>query len=61
MKDLDDFETKFNQAKEIIEKLNGELSLSDSVDLYQEGIKTLKDASNLLEKAKLVFQELEDE
>jgi len=52
------FEQKITHAKEILEKLmNPEITLSQSVAFYKEGIKELKEATKLLENAKLEFEE----
>ncbi|MFY9083040.1 exodeoxyribonuclease VII small subunit, partial [Aliarcobacter butzleri] len=43
-------------AKEFLEKLsNPEITLSDSIKLYKDGIKELEVAQKLLDEAKLVF------
>lgn len=52
------FEEKIESAKELLEKLsNPEITLSDSVNLYKNGIKELEEAQKLLEEAKLNFVE----
>ncbi len=49
-----DFETKLENAKAILEKLmNPEITLSESVNAYEEGMKELKDAQKMLEDAQL--------
>ncbi|MFY9068638.1 exodeoxyribonuclease VII small subunit [Aliarcobacter butzleri] len=51
-----DFEDKISNAKEFLEKLsNPEITLSDSIKLYKDGIKELEVAQKLLDEAKLVF------
>ncbi len=51
------FEEKINHAKAILEKLmNPEITLSQSVAYYKEGIRELQEATKLLEKAKLEFE-----
>ncbi|MFY9083038.1 exodeoxyribonuclease VII small subunit, partial [Aliarcobacter butzleri] len=43
-------------AKEFLEKLsNPEITLSDSIKLYKDGIKELEVAQKLLDEAKLIF------
>ena len=60
MKEVD-FEKKLENAKEILQKLNNpEITLNDSIKLYKEGKSELLDASNLLEKVKLKYQEYQD-
>ncbi|QEZ89273.1 exodeoxyribonuclease VII small subunit [Aliarcobacter cibarius] len=50
------FEEKIVKAKEILEKLTkNDITLSDSLKLYNEGLKELEVAQKLLEEAKLVF------
>ena len=56
------FEEKITRAKEILDKLmNPEITLSQSVTFYKEGIKELKEATTLLENAKLEFEEYNKE
>jgi exodeoxyribonuclease VII small subunit len=51
------FEERIEKSKEILEKLmNPEITLSDSVALYKSGTDELKEASRLLEEAKLKFE-----
>lgn len=50
------FEEKILKAKEILEKLTkSDITLNDSLKLYNEGLKELEVAQKLLEEAKLVF------
>lgn len=50
------FEEKIIKAKEILEQLTkSDITLSDSIKLYNEGLKELELAQKLLEEAKLVF------
>ena len=50
------FEVKIEKAKELLEKLsNPQITLSDSLDIYKNGIKELEEAQKLLEEAKLIF------
>ncbi|MFX4209568.1 exodeoxyribonuclease VII small subunit [Aliarcobacter butzleri] len=50
------FEDKISNAKEFLEKLsNPEITLSNSIKLYKDGIKELEVAQKLLDEAKLVF------
>ncbi len=56
---VNDFEKKIEKSKEILDKLmNPEISLEESMKLYKDGIKELKEASKMLENAKLEFEEL---
>jgi exodeoxyribonuclease VII small subunit len=53
------FENKIVQAQQLLEKLiDPEITLSDSVSVYKEGIKELETAQKLLEEAKLEFKEI---
>lgn len=50
------FEEKIVKSKEILEKLTkSDITLSDSLKLYNEGLKELEVAQKLLEEAKLIF------
>ncbi|RBQ29257.1 exodeoxyribonuclease VII small subunit [Aliarcobacter vitoriensis] len=50
------FEDKILQAKEILEKLsNPQITLSDSLKLYKDGLNQLENAQKLLDEAKLIF------
>ncbi len=51
------FETKITKAKEILEKLmDPALAMNESVKAYEEGMKELKAAEEMLEKAQLQVQ-----
>lgn len=53
------FEHKIDSAKVLLEKLSKQdITLSDSMDLYKEGISTIQEAQKLLDEAKLQFEEL---
>lgn len=55
----DDFETKLNNAKEILETLmNPEITLQDSVKAYEKGISELNKAQKILEDAKIKITEI---
>ncbi|MAD43031.1 MAG: exodeoxyribonuclease VII small subunit [Arcobacter sp.] len=50
------FEDKIVEAKQLLEKLsNPQITLSDSIDIYKNGIKELEEAQKLLDEAKLIF------
>lgn len=56
------FEDKIKSAKDILDKLiNPEITLSDSVNIYKDGMKELESAQKLLDEAKLEFQEYTQE
>jgi len=53
------FETKIINAQKLLDKLiDPQLTLSDSVKVYKDGMKELEEAQKLLEEAKLEFVEL---
>ncbi len=65
MNDELDFETAFNRLEEIVRKLeNDEISLEESLELFQEGVKLYRFCREKLEKAKLkvmdVLKEMEE-
>lgn len=55
------FEEKLEHAKAILENLsNPELSLSDGMKKYQEGIAILQEATKMIEDAKLEYVKLQN-
>jgi exodeoxyribonuclease VII small subunit len=55
------FEAKLQSAKTILENLsNPELSLEEGMKKYQEGIAILKEATKMLEEAKLTYTKLQE-
>ena len=47
------FEEKLDHSKVLLEKLmNPEITLEESVKLYEEGLKNIKEAQKLIEEAK---------
>lgn len=56
---MEHFEDRIKQTKEILQKLNTQdLSLKESLELYKQGMQELKNAQDLLEKAKLEYEEI---
>jgi len=54
-----DFETKIKNAKEHLDKLlEQDITLSKSIEIYNQGMKELENAQKLLEDAKLQFEEI---
>ena len=54
-----DFETKLDNSKKILETLmNPEITLEESVKAYESGMKELQDAQKLLENAQIKIQEI---
>jgi exodeoxyribonuclease VII small subunit len=48
------FEDKLEHSKELLEKLmNPEITLEESVKLYEDGLKNIKEAQKLIEDAKI--------
>lgn len=46
------FEKNINELKEIVEKLEkGDVSLDDSIELFEKGMRLAKDAGEALDKA----------
>ena len=59
-KEQESFEIKLEKAKNILDGLsNPELSLADGMKKYQEGISILKEASRMIEEAKLEYTKLQ--
>jgi len=53
------FEENIKNAQELLEKLmDPEITLSQSVEVYKEGLKELEVAQKLLDDVKLEFEEL---
>ena len=53
------FEQKVNKAKEVLDKLvSKEVSLEEALKLYKDGIKYLGEAQEMIDKAKLEFDNL---
>ncbi len=58
-KTAEDFEVRVEKAKQILEKLmNPEITLSDSVKAYEEGMKELQAAQKMLEDAQLQIEQI---
>lgn len=56
------FEEKLAYSKELLEKLmNPEITLEESVKLYEEGLKNIKEAQKLIEEAKTKITVIEQE
>ena len=56
---MKNYEKKLNEAKELLEKLNDpEITLYDGMQVYKKGIKILEEATSILEKAKLEYEEI---
>ena len=55
-KEQQSFEEKIIKAKELLEKLsNPQITLSDSIEVYKNGVKELEEAQKLHDEAKLIF------
>lgn len=58
-KTAEDFEVRLDKAKVILEKLmNPEITLSESVKAYEEGMKELQQAQKMLENAQLQIEQI---
>ncbi len=56
------FEEKLAYSKELLEKLmDPEITLEESVKLYEEGLKNIKEAQKLIEEAKTKITVIEQE
>jgi len=54
-----DFETKLESSKKILEVLmNPEITLQESVKAYEKGMKELSDAQKMLEDAQIKINEI---
>ena len=54
------FEEKLAHSKALLEKLiNPEITLEESVKLYEEGLKNIKEAQTLIEEAKMKITVIE--
>ncbi len=54
------FEEKLENSKVLLEKLmNPEITLEESVKLYEEGLKNIKEAQSLIEEAKIKITVIE--
>lgn len=54
------FEEKLEYSKELLEKLmNPEITLEESVKIYEEGLKNIKEAQKLIENAKTKISVIE--
>jgi len=54
------FEEKLAHSKALLEKLmDPEITLEQSVKLYEEGLKTIKEAQKMIEEAKLKVETIE--
>lgn len=56
-----DFENLIEKAKVVLNRLNSqEITLKESLALYESGMQSLKSAEEILEKAKLQYQEFKE-
>ena len=56
-----DFEQKLQEAKTILEQLNSpDITLEASVEAYKKGMDALKEATKLLENAKLSIEQAKE-
>ncbi len=54
------FEEQLEQSRKILEKLmDPEITLEESVRLYEEGMETIRHAQKMIEEAKLKVKEIE--
>jgi exodeoxyribonuclease VII small subunit len=56
------FEEKLAYSKQLLEKLmDPEITLEESVKLYEEGLKTIKEAQKMIEEAKMKVEVIDRE
>ena len=56
---MKNYETKLNEAKELLNKLNNpEITLYDGMEIYKQGVQILEEATKILENAKLEYEEI---
>jgi len=54
------FETKLEESKNILNQLiNPEITLEESLKLYENGLKKIKSAQKMIEKAKVKIETIE--
>lgn len=59
--EIEDFEYLLKNAKSMIEKLNvQEITLKQSLEYYKQGVDSLKAAQEILENAKLTYEQYKD-
>lgn len=57
----ENFEEMVEFAKKVLNKLSSqEITLKESLQLYEQGMESLKKAQNLLENAKIKYQEFQE-
>jgi exodeoxyribonuclease VII small subunit len=56
----DTFEQKLENSKEILNRLmNPEITLEESLKLYEDGLKQIKSAQKMIEEAKVKIETIE--
>lgn len=56
----DTFEMKLDESKKILNQLmNPEITLEESLKLYENGLKQIKEAQKMIEEAKVKIQTIE--
>ena len=56
----DSFEQKLEESKEILNRLmNPEITLEESLKLYEEGLSRIKSAQKMIEEAKVKIKTIE--
>lgn len=59
---MNNFEESLKRAKEIVDMLvNPEITLSEGMKLYKEGMIEIKKAEKLLQEAKIEYEEIKKE
>ena len=56
------FESKLEESKKLLDKLmDPEITLEESVKIYEKGLKTVNEAQKMIEEAKLKVEIIEKE
>lgn len=59
---MENFEEKIEKAKELLNKLNKpDITLNESMKIYEDGLKSIKDATKMIENAKIKYKEISNE
>ena len=58
---MKNYEEKLKEAKTLLEKLNNpDITLYEGMEIYKKGVSILEEATKILEKAKLEYEEIKN-
>lgn len=58
---MDSFEKKLEKAKDVLDSLDSDdITIAELMNKYKEGLKLLNEANEMLEKAKLEIEEIDE-